>query len=185
MENKLDLSQGYPSDFSILSKEEIQEIINWELSVFVDKSISIDYISNNIYVGNYHSALSEETLKENGITHIVLAGKDMIALHPHKFEYKILPLYDSPYLKLRKFFDDANKFINQSLEKSKENKILIHCASGISRSVSIAIGYFIGNCGMKYDEALMHVKNKRKIAKPNQGFEKDLRDYSYEIHKSF
>jgi len=181
----MDLSQGYPKDFTILTNKEIEDIINWELSVFVDKSISLDYISNNIFVGNYASALSEETLKENKITHILLAGKDMICLFPHKFTYKILPLYDSPYLKLKKYIIEANEFIKKTLEENKENKILIHCASGISRSVSIAIGYFIENCGMKFDEALKHLKTQRKIAHPNQGFEKDLRDFSFEVHKSF
>lgn len=181
----MDLSQGYPNDFSKLTKSEIDEIINWELSAFVDKSISIEYISDNIFIGNYASALSEETLKENKITHIVLAGKCMIGLYPHKFTYKILPLYDSPYLKMRKYFDDANGFIKEVLAENKENKILIHCASGISRSISIAIAYYIAYCGMKYDEALVHVKTRRKIAKPNQGFEKELRDFSFDIHKSF
>ncbi len=181
----MDLSKGYPRDLKNLTKNELEELIDWELSVFVDKSISIDYISNNIFVGNYASALSEETLKENKITHIILAGKDMICLYPGKFKYISLPIYDSPYLKIKKYIELANKFIKESIAENKENKILIHCASGISRSVSIAIGYFIENCFMKYDEAYKHVKSQRKIAQPNSGFEKELRDFSFEIHKSF
>ncbi len=192
---ELNLSQGYPENFSKLNENQIKEIIDWELSVFENKEISIDYISDNIFIGNYSAALNRNSLKANNITHIIVAGKDMIDLYRDQLTYKILPLYDSPYLKLKKYFSEVNLFINSvrmvnnnnyfSLDNKDVNNILIHCGSGISRSVSLVIAYFIAEKKMSYEEAKNHVKSKRKIANPNGGFEKELREYSYNINKRF
>lgn len=187
----LDLSQGYPKDLSILNENQVNQIIDWELSMFENKEPSIDYISDNILIGNYAAALDKNILTKYNVSHIILAGKDMFDLYRDEISYKILPLYDSPYLKLKKYFKETNEFIvNFQNTKKKdinciENNLLVHCGSGISRSVSFAIAYFIGEKGMTYEEAIKHVKEKRKIANPNQGFEKELREYSYEIHKKF
>lgn len=188
---ELDLSQGFPVNLSILNTKQIKQIIDWEMSMFQDKEPSIDFIYDKICVGNYAAALDKDILEKFNISHIIIAGKDMIDLYRDKFTYKILPLYDSPYLKLRKYFKDVNLFINDFQSKFKEegndkiHNLLIHCGSGISRSVSFAVAYFIEEKGMTYEEAMRLVKSKRKISNPNNGFEKELRDYSYEIHKKF
>lgn len=183
---ELNLSQGFPDDFSKLTESQKQQIIDWELSLYTDKEPSINYISDNLYIGNYPAALNKNILDKNKITHILIAGKNMLDLYKDQITYKILPLYDSPYLKLKKYFNETNLFIENSIIDNKEsNNVLIHCGAGVSRSVSFAIAYYIAKKGMTYEDALKHVKSKRKIANPNDGFEKELRDYSYEIHKRF
>lgn len=63
---------------------------------------------------------------------------------------------------------------------------LVHCAKGVSRSVSIIIGYLLSrhsNQFPSFDAALKHVRSVRPPAMPNVRFAVDLRRYAKEINK--
>ena len=66
-------------------------------------------------------------------------------------------------------------FINNAIESGQS--VLVHCISGISRSVSTIIYYLMKKHFINYDEAFRIVKNKRKIANPNQSFKLQLLEY--------
>lgn len=146
------------------------------------KETSVDNIIENIYVGNYAAALDKEVLKLLGITHILVSANNLKEYYPDEYTYKTIPLYDSEYTKIAKYFSESNEFIDLG---NKNGKILVHCGAGVSRSVSLVIAYMINNLQYPYSEAIKLVKSKRSVANPNQGFEKQLRDYSYQIHKKF
>jgi len=59
--------------------------------------------------------------------------------------------------------------------KNPDNKILVHCTAGISRSSSVLIYYLMKEKGLTFDQALKMVRSKRNIVNPNKGFEKTLR----------
>jgi protein-tyrosine phosphatase len=85
-------------------------------------------------------------------------------------------LYDSEYTKIEKYFPQSNEFID---EGNKNGKILVHCGAGVSRSVSLVVAYIIQKLSHPFSEAFKIIKEKRTIAKPNPGFERQLRNYSY------
>jgi len=161
--------------------EHTEKTINDELILF-DKTSSMDEIVENIFIGNYSAASNKSLLQEKGVTHILIAANNLEKFFPNDFEYKIFPLYDSEYTKITKYFEESNNFIKNSI---LNGKILIHCGAGISRSVSLLLAYMIANMNMNYSEAIKIMKEKRSIANPNPGFEKQLRNYSYELHKKF
>ena len=154
---------------------------------------SIDYIIDNIYIGDVLFSLDKEALKIYNITHILVCGKEIEAVYPGEFIYKHIPLYDSDYTNISKYFDECNQFIkdsnadNKKIESSSSPRknLFVHCGAGMSRSVSMVLAYLIGELGYGYGEALELIKSRRKIARPNQGFEKQLRNYSYEKNKKF
>jgi protein-tyrosine phosphatase len=158
---------------------EYGERIEFELALYTDKKESIDNIINNIYIGNYPAALNISLLKNIGITHILVAGKDMVEMFPNDFIYKTISLYDSPHTNISKYFPESNTFIKSA------DKILVHCGAGVSRSVSLVLAYLISEYNMTYSESIKLMKSKRQIANPNTGFEKHLRKYSLELHKNF
>jgi hypothetical protein len=49
----------------------------------------------------------------------------------------------------------------------------------------LVLAYMISNMNMSYSEAIRYVKEKRSVAKPNSGFEKQLRNFSYDLHQKF
>jgi protein-tyrosine phosphatase len=147
-----------------------------------DWGLGIGPNPQSLFIGNYAAALDKKLLLEKGITHILVSAKNLEALYPDNFSYKIIPLYDSEYTKITKYFPESNEFIEQG---NITGKILVHCGAGMSRSVSLVLAYLIKHKSLPFSEALKLVKEKRSIAQPNSGFEKQLRNYSYENLKKF
>ena len=57
---------------------------------------------------------------------------------------------------------------------SSNNNILIHCAAGISRSVSLITYYLMKKYMLPYDKAIEIIRIKRNIANPNNSFKLQL-----------
>merc|ERR1712087_837021 len=72
----------------------------------------------------------------------------------------------------------AIKFIEQCLNGNDGGNLLIHCASGKSRSASICIGYLMWKQNISFEDAKYAVRQKRPIIFPNAGFEKQLKEFA-------
>ncbi len=60
---------------------------------------------------------------------------------------------------------------------AQENRVLVHCLAGMSRSVTIVIAYLLATTPMTTTEATEFVRSKRRIIRPNYGFTKQLEQY--------
>ena len=165
------------------TKEQLK-LIDDELVLF-DKEPSYNEIIDNIYVGNYKFALDANLMIKEGITHILNCGNGLKNFYENNniFKYLYIPLYDSESQKLEKYLEKSNNFIKEGSENN--NKILIHCGAGMSRSVTLCLMYMIMEKKYKFSEAYRVVKEKRKCAIPNSGFRKLLEQKSYELYKEF
>lgn len=52
----------------------------------------------------------------------------------------------------------------------KTGRVLVHCALGISRSVTIAAAYIMWKWGICASRALQHMQKKRSMSSPNESF---------------
>ena len=158
-----------------------QEEIDGEL-IYFGFTPSFNEIIDNIFIGNYAFALNKHLLLENKITHILNCGVGLKNFYEQekKFKYHYIPLYDSENQKVGKYLDDSNKFIEEGC--SNGNKILIHCGAGMSRSVTMLYMYLLIKKGYTLTQARQIVKTKRKCARPNDGFRKQLEQKSYELY---
>jgi len=68
-----------------------------------------------------------------------------------------------------KYFGECLNFMDW------EEKTLVHCKIGTSRSATIVIAYLMWKQKMKYDDAYNFVKIKRKRIGPNSGFKEQLK----------
>ena len=59
-------------------------------------------------------------------------------------------------------------------------KCLVHCVAGISRSAALCAAYLIRYEAMGTDEAILHVRARRKGARPNPGFVRQLFEWEDE-----
>lgn len=59
--------------------------------------------------------------------------------------------------------------------------MLVHCAAGISRSSALLIGYLMRKYGMTYEQAEKQLLERRRIIKPNAGFQQQLRQYESQL----
>ena len=146
----------------------------------------IDQITETIFLGNIDAAFNKKKLKQLGI-------KKVLSLLDGSFpEYK-----ESDNITQKKFiisdFDEQNiiQHFGECLNFIKgEDKILVHCMAGASRSATIVIAYLMWTKKMPSKEALDFVQKKRNIVWPNPGFkdqlelfEKELIDKNYDIDK--
>ena len=77
-----------------------------------------------------------------------------------------------------KYFGECLNFIKG------EDKILVHCVAGSSRSATIVIAYIMWSKKMTYSKAFNFVKNKRSIIYPNTGFIEQLKLFEKELIKN-
>lgn len=71
------------------------------------------------------------------------------------------------------------RFIHNHLLQG--HHVLVHCAAGMSRSVSIIIFYMMHKPGRRWKtvkQALWHIRKARPIAGPNKGFIAQLKEYA-------
>ena len=146
----------------------------------------MDQITPTIYLGNLASSTNVAKLKELGIKK-VLSVMDIGAPNygeEKNFNHKVVRVCDIPSENIIQYFGDCLNFIKG------EEKVLVHCMAGASRSASIVIAYIMWNEKKKLHEVYNIVKEKRFIIFPNPGFkyqlqlfEKELIKYDYDIDK--
>jgi hypothetical protein len=52
--------------------------------------ISFDKITEGVYIGNAYTSKKLQTLKNHGISHILVVGNNLDAHFPDEFNYKII-----------------------------------------------------------------------------------------------
>jgi len=86
-------------------------------------------------------------------------------------KYHRIIIHDNQDENITQCLNDAIRFIENA-----QDPVLIHCQMGISRSVSIMIGYLMSK-GYNYYDAYNHVKQSRRCANPNFAFQVQLMNY--------
>lgn len=151
-----------------------------------------------LYVGSLAAAEDATFHSEAGITHVVTAaGRLKPDLPEPRPEHLCLDLADHPAANLLaeldktlQFFDGISSLADvthgapdssspSALFMAGSSRrplpaVLVHCASGVSRSVSICIAFLMTRCGLSYVDALAAVKTNRNQACPNIGFQRQL-----------
>ena len=146
----------------------------------------IDEIIENLYLGNFSASENIQQLKDLGIKKVlsVIDFNDFPNYKDENIIHKSVEVSDFDYQNIIQYFGECLNFIKG------EEKILVHCMAGASRSATIVIAYLMWIQKMKFDDALNFVKSKRPIVDPNEGFreqlkifEKLLEDNNYDIDK--
>ena len=133
----------------------------------------IQFIIDNLYLGDYRAADDIKMLNENNIKCIINCAFNCKNIFPKKIEYLNLNLKDEENFPLIESLEKSYNYI-----KSNSNKnILVHCIHGKSRSVSVIIFYLMKEKKWNYEESLNYVKKIRDFAQPNKGFENELKNY--------
>ena len=129
-------------------------------------------IAPNVYLGSIIEASHLQLLKDTGITHIVNAS-DYSNLFPNDFKYLRIDIKDEEDVNILDQIEKTNLFIKDAI---KNGKVYVHCYRGLSRSVSIIIGYLMSSNGLTFEQSKQLIMKTRHIA-PNNGFVKQLNYY--------
>lgn len=132
-------------------------------------------IKEKIFVGNYRDASNLRFLESNRISHILCCARELQPYFPEKFKYLTVQAGDVPQFNMGRYFNQGADFIHSGV--SNGTGVFIHCAAGVSRSVTLTIAYFMKYQNMTVNDALSMIRARRWIANPNPGFMKQLREW--------
>jgi len=136
------------------------------------------FVDGNICVGGYQAAANPHFVRENGFKRIVKMiaddGTYPGGFHRHPgVRYYVAAAEDVASYNICNDIVGAVKFIREGVAANE--KVLVHCHAGISRSVTIVVAYLMICRGHSLSTALAAVRGVRAIANPNPGFMATLR----------
>ncbi len=137
-------------------------------------SDNLNLVSRNLFIGDYLMSINYEVLIHYNITHILICAEELSPRFPESFHYKQLFIDDDPNYPIRDYFDEAYDFISEGVNRGA---VLVHCAQGRSRSVSMILMYLIRNHRITFKKALHYIKEKHKNANPDPGFQIQLKQF--------
>mmetsp|Transcript_22933 Transcript_22933/g.40585 ORF Transcript_22933/g.40585 Transcript_22933/m.40585 type:complete len:342 (-) Transcript_22933:196-1221(-) len=152
----------------------------WEQVVFVDRSQYTKQFQSRrmrVYVSNYGMATDPQCLKALGIDAVVNCTPDVpFAKTETKIQTLRVPVIDVPEEgeKLYSYLSKACDFVDENLniDRSKADKlkctsksVLIHCKHGQSRSVAVAVAWYMRKNGLAFKAAFERVREARRQAR--------------------
>ena len=137
-------------------------------------------IIDGLWLGNIAAAEDVIDLKKKGIKKILTVMNQDGPNYKSEdgFIHKKIAIIDLSNQNIIKYFGECLNFING------EEKVLVHCMAGASRSATIVVAYLMWKEKMKYKDAMDFVKQKRFIIYPNLGFRDQLKKFEEELIKN-
>ena len=127
----------------------------------------MDCVYDGLYVGGVETILRQKMVQREGITAIVRLDNGTIGddkWSEHFFKVLHEPFIDGDYIP-DGLIPRITRFIHEQLEN--DGTVLIHCAMGISRSVTMTMAYLIEYEGMSLAEAFGTIRENRTQAHPH------------------
>jgi len=129
--------------------------------------------SQKIFVGSLSAAESSSFIHDHRIDHVLTVARLSVAIPENcNVNHKVVECIDHPLASILEVLPECFHFIKSALGAS--GNILVHCASGVSRSVSICAAFLMIEYKMEMKSALNSIAAVRKYANPNLGFKRQL-----------
>ncbi|KAF9269078.1 phosphatases II [Marasmius fiardii PR-910] len=136
-------------------------------------------ITPQLYLSDYLTAHDSSELSRLGITHVISVLEFDVHIpdsipEENKMHIRIA---DRPESDILIHLERTTEFIRAAVE-DKNNRVLVHCFQGVSRSATVVCAYLVATSGMRATQSIGFVQSKRKIVCPNNGFRQQLEMYS-------
>lgn len=102
----------------------------------------IHEIFPNLYISNYSTSTNKKLIQNLGITHVITTNSFFNPPYPNDFHYHFFQAYDDSLENISNYFNQCNDLIREILI-NPQNKILLHCQAGRSRSVSLILAFIL------------------------------------------
>lgn len=159
--------------YSYLVYSKLRGFINYNIPDNFE--VSIDEVYPNIFIGNLACIYNPDILDSHGIKNIVTAVTGITPPYPDKYNYLNLNLIDSYQEEIIDKFSESNEFIENSIKNNE--KILVHCICGVSRSSTLVMAYLLSKKVGTVDEIKNLLRDKRSIVNPIENFVDQLELY--------
>ncbi|KAI5983142.1 hypothetical protein EDD15DRAFT_1921630 [Pisolithus albus] len=140
-----------------------------------DTPVSVDaVIDGALFIGNLAAALSQDTRRKLGITHVLSVCAEH-TFEPHE-NWLTVAVQDSEYEDLLIHFPRTCAFIQSALDEG--GRVLVHCMMGISRSATVVCAYLMLSQRLSAQAAIRFLQRRRPQVHPNYGFRKQLQAFA-------
>jgi len=128
-----------------------------------------------LWLGNLFESRCMRLLMQDRIDVIMNCTSTLKNVFPNKFQYKRFAVKDnfSDADLIFSMFQDATDFLQQM--KREKKRVFVHCAQGVSRSVTLVLAYMIADQKISFEKSLRIVRLHREQAQPNIAFSLKLR----------
>jgi protein-tyrosine phosphatase len=145
-------------------------------------SLQMSLVAERLYVGGIRETMDETRDGERGVTHVLNVASELNGDHRAERFTRYLHLgVEDDGDDLISVLSDAVEFVHRGIAEG--GVVLVHCWSGVSRSVCVAAAYLTAHAAMTIDQALVHVKLGRPSADPWPAYVEQLRQWRTEHFK--
>lgn len=137
-----------------------------------DKEWDCGEIYPNIYLGSLQAALDETNIRKYNIRGILTVANQLKVEVPEGIQYLQINIADHPCSNILEIIDQSLEFIDSII--LNDDRILVHCASGVSRSASVCCAWLMIRKNLSFEESIELVRQNRPRANPNLGFRQQL-----------
>jgi protein-tyrosine phosphatase len=132
----------------------------------------ITIITNNICLGGRDDAADLSACRKMGITHVLNLAQQLPNFQEDELICKKMSLEDREDFDILAHVQEASEFI--SSVENMGGRVLVHCISGVSRSVTMVLMHMITKHGIPLKDAYDYVLSCRPWIAPNDGFKLQL-----------
>ena len=144
-----------------------------------------DLIVPNLWLGNMRAASDEKFLRQQNIEIVFNCTKDIPFHSSIRKRYRV-PVDDNLEAEeIRNLELWAFEIQYKLMKEYKTGKpILVHCAAGMQRSAAVVAMFLISTRGMKWEEAIQYIRQRRPIAfYPSANFLPAIQGYERSFHR--
>eukprot|EP00960_Hanusia_phi_P045395 757215-Hanusia_phi.AAC.2 len=157
----------------------------WGISIEEPKDAHpAEILEGKLFIGNRAQATNWPLISSLNIKYIVNASRDANNPFP-SIQYCTCAIADTEQTDLSEACRLSWEFIENAYQDSPAGAVLVHCASGISRSVALVAYYLMRKQSISYDESLRRIRVKHPAAAPNAGFTIQLRVLESTFNKEY
>jgi hypothetical protein len=138
-----------------------------------------EIIPGFMWLAQERGCLFMDRLPFDCFTHCVFATNRPVSPYPSE-NYLCIQLADDPDTDLQARFEETIAFI-ESARKHPNAKVMVHCRMGQSRSTTLLVAWMMSHYRCSLKDALLWVKERRKIICPNTGFFVQLQKYEKQL----
>ncbi|KAI1888213.1 hypothetical protein AGOR_G00182700 [Albula goreensis] len=159
-----------------MDMKDYKEYIDNEMMVTMAQMDKPSKIFDYLYLGSEWNAANFEELQKNNVGYILNVTMEIDNFFPESFTYMNVRVYDVEATDLLSHWNSTYNFINTARQSGQA--VLVHCKMGVSRSASTVMAFAMKHQQWTLDSALVYVRERRPIVKPNDSFMKQLQTYS-------
>lgn len=141
-----------------------------------------EIIKEKLYLGGIDDANDLNFIIINKIDVIITTAHNCVISNEvkNKINYYQFDIIDKPTFNIREYLDKISLLIENQINQGK--RVLIHCWSGVSRSVCCTIAYLMIYKKMCYLDAFRIVFNQRPFICMNDGFVEQLDELELKLY---